>query len=180
MAAMPRSSLTPTAMPGRSHTTRDSLSRKMTHSPSRTSARHSHPDWTLDTLTVRSGGFGRWRTVGVAYGQPCETVRETGAGPMSSPMAWRYSRQMGSSAPGEKSTVLGDGSAGDAYSGDEGHAVWVVAGVVGGVEHQRADRVVAAQVTPDLLGDQIRGLRARYRSRAALVGGSERRQEHSG
>src|ERR1035437_2937993 len=80
MAAMPRSSLTPTAMPGRSHTTRDSLSRKMTHSPSRTSARRSHPDWTLDTLTVRSGGFGRWRTVGVAYGQPCETVRETGAG----------------------------------------------------------------------------------------------------
>ena len=45
-----------------------------------------------------------------------------------------------------------------------------MASVLGGVEHQRADRVVAAQVAPDLLTDQLRGLRAQYRAGAALVG----------
>ena len=48
--------------------------------------------------------------------------------------------------------------------------VWVVACVIGGVEHQRADRVVAGQVTSDFLGEQIWGLSAQYSGRAVLVG----------
>ena len=60
---------------------------------------------------------------------------------------------------GGKSARLGDGSAGDAQRSDEGHPVGVAAGVGGGVEHEGADGVVAAQVPPDLLGDEIGGLR---------------------
>ena len=77
---------------------------------------------------------------------------------MSSPMAWRQSRPMVSSASGGKSALLGDGPAGDAQCGDERDTVGVAAGGLGGVEHQGADRVVAAQVAPYLLGDQLRGL----------------------
>src|SRR5450756_2778616 len=77
---------------------------------------------------------------------------------------------MVSLASGGKSALLGDGSPGDAQRSDERDSVRVAGGVVGGVEHQGADRVVAAQVTPDLLGDQLRGLRAQYRSGASLVG----------
>ena len=39
-----------------------------------------------------------------------------------------------------------------------------------GVDHQRADGVVAAQVSPDLLLDQRGGLRSQDGSGAALVG----------
>src|SRR5665647_114057 len=77
---------------------------------------------------------------------------------------------MVSMVSGGKSALLGDGPAGDAKGGYERHAVWVVAGVLGGVEHQGADRVVTAQVAPDLLGDQLRGLGAQHYARAALVG----------
>src|SRR6187399_460763 len=77
---------------------------------------------------------------------------------------------MVSRASGGKSALLGDGPPGYAQRGDERDSVRVAADLVGGVEHQRADRVVAAQVAPDLLGDQLRGLRAQYRARAALVG----------
>jgi len=41
---------------------------------------------------------------------------------------------------------------------------------VGGFEHQCADRVVAAQVAPDLLFDQRRGFRSQHRLGVALVG----------
>ena len=71
---------------------------------------------------------------------------------------------------GGKSAQPGDGPAGDAKGCDERHTVRVAAGVVGGVEHQAADLIVAAQVAPDLLGDQLRGLRAQHRARAALMG----------
>ncbi len=85
-------------------------------------------------------------------------------------MAWAQSRGMLSVASGGKSALLGDRSAGDPQGCDEGEAVWVVAGVFGGSEHQGADRVVAAQVAPDLLGDQVRGLRAQHLPGSALVG----------
>ena len=41
---------------------------------------------------------------------------------------------------------------------------------VGGFEHQGADRVVAAQVSPDLLLDELGRLRPQHRAGAALVG----------
>lgn len=55
---------------------------------------------------------------------------------------------------GRKAALLGDGSAGDPQGGDEGHPVRVAAGVTGGAEHQGAQGVVAAQVTPDFLQHQ--------------------------
>jgi len=64
----------------------------------------------------------------------------------------------GESAPG------GDGLASDAQGGNEAHPVWVVSAVVGSIGHQGADRVVAAQVAPDLLLDQVGGLRPEYQS----------------
>jgi len=74
---------------------------------------------------------------------------------MSSPMAWRHSRAVVSRASGGKGALLGDGAPRDPQRGDERDAVGIMAGVLGGVEHQRADRVVAAQVSPDLLGHQV-------------------------
>lgn len=40
----------------------------------------------------------------------------------------------------------------------------------GGIEHQGADRVVAAQVPPDLLQDQIGRLGTQHRPRTTLMG----------
>ena len=48
-----------------------------------------------------------------------------------------------------------DGAASDAQGGDEADPVGVDVGVVGGFAHERADGVVAAQVPPDLLEDQV-------------------------
>jgi len=69
-----------------------------------------------------------------------------------------------------KSALLGDGPAGDAQGGDERDSIGVVPGVLGGIEHQRADRVVATQVSPDLLDHQARGLGAQHCARPTLVG----------
>jgi len=55
--------------------------------------------------------------------------------------------QCASAAPGcsgGKSALLGDGLAHDAQRGDEADPVGVFAGVLGGVGHHRADRVVTA------------------------------------
>ncbi len=41
---------------------------------------------------------------------------------------------------------------------------------IGGFEHERADGVVAAQVAPDLLGDELGCLGAQHGAWAALVG----------
>ena len=43
-------------------------------------------------------------------------------------------------------------------------------GVLGGVAHQGADGLVAAQLSPDLLQDQVRGLAAQHGARAAPMG----------
>ena len=50
------------------------------------------------------------------------------------------------------------------------HPVGVDVGVVGGFPHQCADRVVAAQVTPDLLQHEVWGLRAQHGARARAGG----------
>jgi hypothetical protein len=60
--------------------------------------------------------------------------------------------------------------AGDPQCGDEADPVRIVPGVGGGLGHQGADRVVAAQVSPDLLQDQVGGLRAQHGAWSALVG----------
>jgi len=73
-------------------------------------------------------------------------------------MACRQTRSLAVVSSGGKSAPGGDGLAGDAQGGDEAGAVRVVSAVLGGVGHQGADRVVAAQVTPDLLLDQLGGL----------------------
>ena len=71
---------------------------------------------------------------------------------------------------GGKGALLGDGSAGNAERGDERDPVGVSSGVDRGVEHQRPDRVVAAQVAPDLLEDQVGFLGAEHGPWAALMG----------
>ena len=59
-----------------------------------------------------------------------------------------------------ESARVGEGLAGDPERGNEADRVGVVSGMGGGLGHQGADRVVAAQVAPDLLQDQVRGLAA--------------------
>lgn len=54
-----------------------------------------------------------------------------------------------------KSALLGDGLAHDAQCGNETDAVRVMTGVVGDLAHQGTNGVVAAQVSPDLLKDQV-------------------------
>ena len=56
-----------------------------------------------------------------------------------------------SGSSGGEVALVGDGLAGDAQGGDEADPVGVVAGVLGGLRHEAADGVVAAQVAPDLL-----------------------------
>ena len=45
-----------------------------------------------------------------------------------------------------------------------------MSGVLCGVSHQNSDGVVATEVSPDLLVDQLWGLRAKHLSRSSLVG----------
>jgi hypothetical protein len=56
---------------------------------------------------------------------------------------------------GGKIALVGDRAAGDPEGGDEGDPVGVSAADRGGVGHQGPDRVVAAQVAPDLLVHQV-------------------------
>lgn len=51
--------------------------------------------------------------------------------------------------------ALGPRAAGDAQGGNEADAVWVAAGVGGGISHQGSDGVVAVEVPPDFLQDQV-------------------------
>ena len=55
-----------------------------------------------------------------------------------------------------KSARLGDAGAGDPRCGDEADPVSVVTAMGGGLGHQGPDRVVAAQVAPDLLEAELR------------------------
>jgi hypothetical protein len=73
----------------------------------------------------------------------------------SQPMARRQSASTASASRGGKVALMGDGAAGDPQGGDEADVVGVTAGMLGGVGHQRADGVVAAQVSPDLLQDEF-------------------------
>src|ERR1035437_9935240 len=59
---------------------------------------------------------------------------------------------------GGESALVRHGLAGDPERGDEADPVRVLAAVLGGVGHQGADGVVAAQVSPDLLQHQVGGL----------------------
>jgi len=59
---------------------------------------------------------------------------------------------------GGKSALLGDGLTHDAQRGDKADPVGIVPGVRGGVGHHRADRVVTAQMSPDLLQHKVRRL----------------------
>src|ERR1700677_3227129 len=70
---------------------------------------------------------------------------------------------------GGKSRVSGP-AADDADGALELDPVRVDAGVRGGCADQGADRVVGEQVSPDLLPDHVRGLRAQYLPRAAEAG----------
>ena len=54
-------------------------------------------------------------------------------------------------------SALSHGAADDSECGDEGDPIKVTASVLSGVDHERADRVVAAQVAPDFLLDQVGG-----------------------
>ena len=92
-----------------------------------------------------------------------ESVEQSAEDDAASDVRRRRGRQGGKSPGGRR-------MAGDAQGGDEADPVGVVAGVDGGVGHQRADRVVAAQVSPDLLQHQVGRLRAQHRPGAALVG----------
>jgi hypothetical protein len=64
-------------------------------------------------------------------------------------------------ARGESARV-GDRLPGDPQCGDEADPVRVVPGVGGRLGHQGADRVVAAQVAPDFLEDQVGGPRSQH------------------
>ena len=79
-------------------------------------------------------------------------------------------RLLASGSSGRKITLVGDGLAGDPQRGHEADPVRVVPGVGGCLGHERADRVVAAQVSPDLLEYQVGRLRAQHGARSALVG----------
>jgi len=61
-------------------------------------------------------------------------------------MAGCQTRSQAVVSSGGKSTPGGDGLAGDAQGSDEAHPVGVMSAVLGGVGHQGADRVVAAQM----------------------------------
>ena len=65
------------------------------------------------------------------------------------------------SAEGERA-LLGDRLTHDPQGCGEADPVRVVPGVLGGLRHQRSDRVVAAQVSPDLLEDQVGRLRTQH------------------
>src|SRR4051812_16798403 len=69
--------------------------------------------------------------------------------------------QCASAAPrrsGGEGALLGDGLAHDAQRGGEADSVGVMAAVLCGLGHHRADGVVAAQMSPNLLEDKVRRL----------------------
>ena len=70
---------------------------------------------------------------------------------------------------GGKFARVGDGASGDAQRGGEADPVGVVAGVRA-ASVIRPDREVAAQVSPDLLPDQVGRLGAEHHSSSSLVG----------
>ena len=111
----------------------------------------------LDILRLMTRGAVRLRRAGLRR-------------PMS---RWRKYSQPGLSRPcwsGGKSARVGEGLPGDPQRGHEADPVRVVPAVGGGLGHQGADRVVAAQVSPDLLEDQVGRLRAQHGTGSALVG----------
>lgn len=61
-------------------------------------------------------------------------------------------------------------AADDAERPDEGQSVRVDVGLVGGVAHEFADRVVGEQQRPDLLADHLGRLRAQHTPGSTLVG----------
>ena len=70
----------------------------------------------------------------------------------------RNDNQPGVSRPcwsGGKIARVGEGLPGDPERGDEADPVRVASGVGSGLGHQGADGVVTAQVSPDLLEDQV-------------------------
>ena len=72
-------------------------------------------------------------------------------------MRRRKSSQWCSTAvSGGKIARVGDGGSGDAERVDGAGPVRVVSGVHGRLGHQGSDRVVAAQMAPDLLEHQVR------------------------
>ncbi len=91
-------------------------------------------------------------------------LARTRRGGLSRPVSRRrkviQARWLACGSLGGKVALVGDGLAGDPEGGDEAHPVGVVAGVLGGLAHQGADGVVAAQVAPDLLLDEIGGFAA--------------------
>src|SRR5215213_948159 len=64
---------------------------------------------------------------------------------------------------------LADRAAHDPQRGDERDVVGVGDVVISGVPHQRADRVMATKVTPDLLLDELGRFRSKDRARTSLV-----------
>src|SRR5271155_5549270 len=111
----------------------------------------------LDILRLSTRGAERWRRAGVRR----SSSRRRKA---------RQWRSGGSGGAGGGSALLGDGLACDAQRGGETDAVGVVSGMFGGLGHQGADGVVAAQVSPDFLEDQVGGFRAQHDPWPALVG----------
>ena len=107
----------------------------------------------------------RLMTLGLARARRLGLRREMRRRRKVSQLRWQA---WGSS--GGKVALVGDGLAGDPQCGDEADPVWVVPGVQGCLAHQRPDRVVTAQVAPDLLADQVGGLGAQHGARSALVG----------
>ena len=71
---------------------------------------------------------------------------------------------------GGKSARSRDGAARDAQGSNVADPVGVDAGVVGCFVHEGADGVVAAQVAPDLLQDEVRGFGAQHGAWPSLMG----------
>src|SRR5271163_2164953 len=88
----------------------------------------------LDILRLSTRGAERWRRAGVRR----SSSRRRKA---------RQWRSGVSGWSGGESALLGDGLACDAQRGGETDAVGVVSGMFGGLGHQGADGVVAAQVS---------------------------------
>lgn len=61
----------------------------------------------------------------------------------------------GAGRPGAETALLGDGCAHDAQCCDEADPVGITPGVLCGLCQHRANRVVAAQMSPNLLQDKV-------------------------
>ena len=68
-----------------------------------------------------------------------------------------------------KGALVGDGLPCDSQCCNETDSVGIVSAVSGGIGHQRPDRVMAAQMSPDLLEHLVRRLGAQHGARTALV-----------